>query len=50
MYEKIGLNGKFDPEYHGIVGHIDVPYSIIDPQVKIIFNNKVIENQLFCLS
>jgi hypothetical protein len=47
MYEKIGRKGKFDPEYHGIV---DVPYSIIDPQVKIISNKKVIEYQLFWLS
>jgi hypothetical protein len=31
IYEKIGRKGKFDPEYHGIVGLVDVPYSIIDP-------------------
>jgi hypothetical protein len=33
MYKKYGRQGKFDPEYHGIVGLVDVPYSIMDPQV-----------------
>ena len=32
MYKKFGRQAKHDPDYIGIVGLVDVPYSIMDPQ------------------
>ena len=32
MYKKFGRQAKNDPDYIGIVGLVDVPYSVMDPQ------------------